>query len=160
MHACTRCGDIPAVMRKYFATGIDRHCARALCHRRHAHPDPGRLSRPQTRQISRHDSARQSAGDAMPVVSRWLRQLLLPLSRTITQSLPLPLPTYPRGTCPFLSLICMSFSFGLQGLAKAPSSRIAINDVPRNHRVHQGRYVTRADDMKTAHAHAHCHDGL
>jgi hypothetical protein len=83
MHACTRCGNIPAVMREYFATGIDRHCARALCHRRHAHPDPGRLSRPQTPQISRHDSARQSAGDAMPVSA--------PASLQVMRC-PLPLP--------------------------------------------------------------------
>ena len=71
MHTSSRCGDIPAVMREYFATGINRQCARALQHRRHreSHPDPFTLSRPHTRQTSRLDIAYQSAGDAMPVVS-------------------------------------------------------------------------------------------
>jgi hypothetical protein len=79
--ACTavraRCGDIPAVTREYFTTGIDRQCARALRHRRHAHSDPFILSRPHIRQTSRHDSACQSAGDPMPLVSRLCRQLFL-----------------------------------------------------------------------------------
>ncbi len=98
-HVRARCGDIPAVMREYFATGINRHCAKALHHQRHAHPGPLRLSRPHIRQTSCHDSACQSAGDAMPVVSRLrLRKGPQKESRTITQSRPRALSWHPQHT--------------------------------------------------------------
>jgi hypothetical protein len=58
--------------------------------------------------------------------------------------LPLPLPH------PHVFLIQMR----LQGLAEASSSRVAVNVIPRNHQVQQGRYVARADDMR-AKPHTH-----